>query len=53
LVAQSAQTQPSLYGSQTPLFVQLIMLEQYGSASQSAQTQSSSLPHTPLGLHVA
>jgi hypothetical protein len=52
-VAQSAQTQPSLYGSHVPLFVQFVGLEQYGSASQSAQTQSSAVVHVPSGTHVA
>jgi hypothetical protein len=52
-VAQSPQMQPSRYGSHTPLFVQFIGSEQYGSASQSAQTQSSAVVHMPSGTHVA
>jgi hypothetical protein len=53
LVAQSPQTQPSLYGSQTPSLLQFIGFEQNESLSQSSQTQSSSAPHIPFGTHVA
>jgi hypothetical protein len=51
-VAQSAQTQPSLNGSHTPLLSQFMGLEQNGSASQSAQTQSSAVVHVPSVMHI-